>query len=368
MRVPISILSIFFISTMFVSSYFIQANDDVEESLLLSEVELELEENMDAYERQEILNAVEALAEDMENAERTENGYRIRLSPLGLATLGGITSIVDPAGGTSTQPKNPADLELERAADGGDDAVRAAAAEGDDVAARAAAARPPAPAAPARVPAAPARAVSEFHWERTILDTDSQDTMRRRFLNRIVRDNRSELNVRRLGRNRVIVGHSVDKERNLVLRFSRWNGNSVDIFECTNTRRLLTWFRMFGTFGSSCTSLARQVNTSTPKGAKILSGAIWNTVGDDFSIRTLRKGIFGGGFFYRWTKRLVILGVPVGIIGSGIYIAYTDDYQIEGVAEVVEESWEVLVMVVTELIEYLKNNERINSILDNENW
>ena len=357
--------SILFISMMFYS-ILSQAND------LLSDEDFSLQEELDQldqYDRQDILRSLEALLEDLQNAESTEDGYRIHFKTPGAAmavtSIAGAVAATDAVAGTGTgaaagaSAAGAVDPDLPRAARDASPPARAATSPRPpliDPQIRPSAAAPPPP-------------LDSDHWKSKLTAVNS-GTMKEKLVH--IADGQpgtSSLNIRRLNRRgtKFLVGHPTDKRKNLLLRFSR-NGNRVTMFRCTNSKQLLTWFRIFGTLGSSCARYgALRVDTRTREGTKVLVDAISDVHPEYTGLRRMPKGIFfGGGFFWRWAKR-IIAGSAVAVIGTGMYVSYADDGQIE-FAEVSEETLEILVLLFGGMLESLSNNDKVNGVLDNMNW
>ena len=211
-------------------------------------------------------------------------------------------------------------------------------------------------------------------------------TMQRRFAQLADTDiNVSRLNVRQVNRRGsqfLIAAHSnepVHKGKSFLLHFRR-DGYTVNIYECTNTKKLLSW--LLGTLGSSCTLKQRGVNTKViaERQGRFLGmlsevdipmdkGYITRNTSGFFARLFRRKPdglVFndipvGSGFFARWGKRLFV-GSGVGVVLAGIYISYADDGQMTFV-EVTYETLEVLQNLVVWMLEQV-DNAAVDDMLD----
>ena len=96
-------IGILFTLSMIFNPVLSQANDvfDNDENLSFPSQEEEY------YDPQQILESLEALAEDLANAERTENGYRILLSGTSATTLGALTDGARASGSAGNGPTGP---------------------------------------------------------------------------------------------------------------------------------------------------------------------------------------------------------------------------------------------------------------------
>ena len=368
MKFAISILSVFSISLTF-HSILSSANESFDSfghtedaSLLQLEKAIHAQyEIMDIYKRQELLEALEVFVEDLDNAEPTENGYRIHLRPKSAEVLDGIN-------------------------------ISAAAGSMASIAPTRATSIPKVPASPAR-PANPAGEVStsrtppnNYKWSTVLSEGSSRRTTNGRLLDIIDRGHEtSRLNIRSVNRSgtRIVIGHSESgftlfsrrlrelKRENLFLSFRR-DGNTVDVYNCRSTKKLPTrWFSGF--FRGSC-GRATTLRTSQADDLESLVKKVNRyDIPDTFTgrVRTLRKGIFGGGFFWRWVKRSILLGVPFAVIGTAAWLSYADDEQIDGIAEVSEESWEILKYVgggMKNFMTGMLSNETVDNMIKNRSW
>ena len=354
-----------------------QANDDFDENLSFPS---QLEEDDDP---QQILESLEALVEDIANAVRTENGRRIVLSASSAVTLGALANgaegaVARASAGDASRRAQPASL--------ADDALNGAPIvptptpdPSADV-----------PKTPTPDPPASATAMDgPHHWRSVILNDDSGMDMRGRFAQLADTDlDVSRLHVRQINRrgSHFLIAHPdnapVNKGKSFLLRFRR-DGYTVDIYECTNTKKLLSWF--IGAFGSSCTR-SQPINTKdiSKRQGRFLGmlsevdipadkGYITRNTSGFFARLFRRKppdGVLneipiGSGFFARWGRRLVV-GSGVGIVLAGIYISYADDGQVTFV-EVTDETLEVLQNLVVWMLEQV-DNANVNGMLDDLNF
>ena len=322
-------------------------------SLLQLEEDIHTEyERMDVYERQELLEAFEAFTEDLDNAELTENGYKIHLRPESTDLLDGISQVT--AAATTAVPSI-----VPRGTTPGKTPPKGLPRTVDDL-------------STSRAPSS-----NSYHWRTILSEGGSGRNTNRRLLDIVERGHStSGLNARRLNRSgtRMLIGHPSRnrhlRNQNLFLNF-RSNGYTVDVYDCRSTTALPTrWFSRF--FRGSCSPPTTLRTNKVDDLGSLINKVGRHEIPDSFTgrVRTLRKGIFGGGLVYRWTKRLAFIGIPVAIIGTALWLSYDDDGEMS-VIEVSEQSLEILKYVGAGIKDYLVNkldNETVNNFIRDRNW